>query len=136
LHNAESSMVRPSYELPNVPFDMAENYLKGYHSYIEGLSYRVQIAALKQMYTSEKFTSYNDPMIEKFAHEPNYKYTVGLFKDFFKAEQLRKQLEASGIQSPKVVPYLNGKRVTQFEVSNLATKYTDLYNYLAYLGKQ
>ena len=135
LHGTETSMVKVTYDLPNVPFDMAENYLKGYNDYVKGLSYKVQMASLKQMYTSEIFTSFNDPMIEKTADERNYAYTVGLFKDFFKAEQLKKQLEASGIVGPFVIPYINGKRATQLEISSLATKYTDLYNYMSYLSR-
>lgn len=137
LHNTETSMVNATYELPKVPFDMSENYLKGYNGYIEGLSYKVQMASLKQMYTSELFTSYNDPMIEKNANERNYAYTVGLFKDFFKADQLKRELNASGLQGAFVVPYINGKRVTtQLEISSLAAKYTDLYNYLAHQSKE
>ena len=59
------------------------------------------------------------------------RYTVGLFQNFYGAEQLRKELEARGLTDAFVVPYVNGVRASIGDSKIYAAAYPDLLNFLA-----
>jgi outer membrane protein OmpA-like peptidoglycan-associated protein/tetratricopeptide (TPR) repeat protein len=93
----------------------------------KGLSYRVRIASIKQMYSGDILSRYPDLMIEKNASENVYHYTLGLFGSFAQAERLQKDLLLQGIEVAKVLPYVEGWQIkTDDEVKNNVAQYSDL----------
>ena len=61
----------------------------------DGLSYKVQIAAIKQMYHGDLIATYPNSMIERTANSLLYRYTVGLYQTYNSARQLQQDLAAN-----------------------------------------
>ena len=105
-----------------------------YRNVTKDLSYKVQVAAIKQMYKGDLLSRYSDASIEKNGAVESYLYTLGLSKTFAAAEQLRKELaQKEGITDAFVVPYVGGVRITAEESKQYQTAYADLSNYVKYL---
>jgi len=102
-----------------------------YNQANKGLSYKVQIGSLAQRYKGSILLEYRQPLIESIFNDKNYKYTVGLFQNFYGAEQLRKELVARGLNDAFVVPYINGVRASMSDSKIYAAAYPDLLNFLA-----
>ena len=98
----------------------------------DGLSYRVQIANVKQMYQNQVLLLYNDSMIERDFASDNYRYTLGLYESYNDAKALVKDLANYNITGAFVVPYINGQRISNQEVVEYAKYYNDLINYMQY----
>ena len=99
----------------------------------KGLSFRVEIAALKQMYNGDIISRYPDFMIEKNAGEGLYHYSIGLFSNYERAEALCQELTANGIQGAKVVPFIGGWKTEGEEAKKYLTQYPGLQPYLSKL---
>ncbi len=106
-----------------------------YDKTIDGLSYKVQIASMKQMYNGEIVTSYPNAAIENVGESDYYQYTVGLYKSFYSAETLRKELVRNGLPDVFVVPYVNGLRASIEDAKIYANAFPDLQNYLRGIGE-
>lgn len=78
------------------------------------VTFRVQIAAhttkLSQDYLRTIYFGSRD--IHELEEESWYKYSIGIFKDYFKA---RKILEQSGVQKAFLVPYVKGQKISMRE---------------------
>lgn len=108
---------------------------KYFNTASKGLSYKVQISAIKQMYHGNLIMDYPNPMIEKTANTELYRYTVGLYKTYSSAHQLQKDLVANGVTDAFVVPYINGVRPKKDEISYFSDVYPDLKHYLSTKSK-
>lgn len=102
-----------------------------YNQANKGLSYKVQIGSLAQRYKGSILLEYRQPLIESVFNDKNYKYSVGLFQNFYGAEQLRKELVARGLTDAFVIPYINGVRASMSDSKIYAAAYPDLLNFLA-----
>lgn len=91
-----------------------------------GLSYKVQIAALKQFYNGDFIKNFPHAMIETIPETGMYQYTVGLYQTFQSADELRKDIIQHGTNEAFIVAYLNGFRITTAEVENYARAFPDL----------
>lgn len=98
----------------------------------DGLSYRVQIASVKQMYQNQVLLLYNDSMIEKNYPMNNYRYTVGLYEKYNDAQSLIKDLSNYDITGAFIVPYIDGQRIDKSKLVEYAKFYPDLINYMQY----
>jgi outer membrane protein OmpA-like peptidoglycan-associated protein len=96
---------------------------------IKGLSYRVQIASLKQMYQGDILKKYPDVLIEKAPNSDMYNFSIGLFTAYSNADRLQKDLVAQGITTAQVIPYINGFSV-QNDAKNHVSQYSDLQNFV------
>ena len=101
-----------------------------YGKVIKGLSYKVQVAEIKQNYNSRIIVDYPDAMVESSADSQYYKYTIGLYKTFESANYLRKELQRQGIATAEVVPYINGIRLSESESESQSASYPDLLNFM------
>ncbi len=97
---------------------------------IQGLSYKVQIAAIKQMYNGNILTQSPDGMVESDGASKYYKYTVGLYQTFSSANQMRVSLIRQGVTDAFVVPYVNGVRVNRDDSKIYSAAYPDLINFI------
>ena len=102
-----------------------------YNQANKGLSYKVQIGSLAQRYKGSILLEYRQPLIESIFNDKIYKYTVGLFQNFYGAEQLRKELVVRGLTDAFVIPYINGVRASKGDSKIYAAAYPDLLNFLA-----
>ncbi len=126
----------PRFKITNesysVPEYMQSNEYTRFEKTQKSLSYRVQIGAVRQMYSGEVVRLFPDINIEESFDKKIYQYSIGLFPNFAAAEQLRKDMvEKQGISAAYIVPYLNGWRMTEEEIKDNAAIYDDLKLYLA-----
>ncbi len=101
-----------------------------YDKATKGLSYKVQVAEIKQNYNSRMIIDYPDAMVESRADSNYYQYTIGLYKTFESASFLRKELQRQGITTAEVIPYINGIRLTESESQSQSASYPDLLNFM------
>ena len=95
----------------------------------DGLSYRVQIASVGQMYQNQVLLLYNDSMIEKKMGSTSYKYTLGLYESFTDAQSLVKDLANYNVTGAFIVPYIDGRRLSQNEYTLYTDQYPDLLKF-------
>jgi len=101
-----------------------------YKRAIKGLSYKVQVAEIKQNYNSDIIVNFPDATVETTADSKYYRYTVGLYQTFESAEILRKNLIREGVTIAKVVPYVNGLPLNEREWESQTTNHPDLMNFI------
>lgn len=106
-----------------------------FNTVLIGLSYRVFIAKVSQMYQNDVLNYYQDAMIESKYSSKDYVYTIGLYKNYFDAQEVLKALKNDGINEARIVPYMNGKQIDNWKLMDYASKYPDLVNYLQYNGQ-
>lgn len=126
--------VRINYKEPIVSKYMLNENGMYYQRSVKGLSYKIQIASIKQMYKGDLITTYLDPMVETSPDTEKYNYTVGLFQTFFAAEQMRRELARQGVTDAFVVPYVNGLRVDMDASRIYSAAYPDLKNFIQFVG--
>jgi outer membrane protein OmpA-like peptidoglycan-associated protein len=123
------------YTEPVVAEFLKNNASELYKTVQEGLSYRVKIAEVRQMYQNEVLSYYQDAMIEKNYGSQDYVYTIGIYKKYFDAQDVLNALKNDEITNAKIIPYLNGVRMPDNEIIDYAVQFPDLVNYLQYNGQ-
>ena len=73
-------------------------------------------------------------MAERPFDSENYRYTVGMYKTFNSANQLKDDLVKQGVGDAFVVPYMNGLRLSENEIALYAEVYPDLKNLVEAAG--
>lgn len=130
IDNKNIKIENLSFEVPD--YLQSGEYFR-FKNLDKGLSFRVEIAALKQMYNGDIISRYPDFMIEKNASESLYHYTIGLFSNFERAEALRLELAANGIEGAKVVPFVAGWKTEGEEAKKHLAQYPGLQQYISKL---
>jgi outer membrane protein OmpA-like peptidoglycan-associated protein/tetratricopeptide (TPR) repeat protein len=126
--------IRIDYKEPVVGSHMKNENWTYYQQAVKGLSYKIQIASIKQMYKGDLITTYLDPMVETSPDTDKYKYSVGLFQTFFAAEQMRRELARQGVTDAFVVPYINGMRADMDASRIYSSAYPDLKNFIEFVS--
>lgn len=125
--------VRITYKEPIVSSHMVNDNWAYYKRSVKGLSYKIQIAAIKQMYTGELLLTSLDPMVETSLDTDKYRYTIGLYQTFFSAEQMRRELARQGVTDAFIVPYINGLQIDMDAAKIYASAYPDLKNFIQFV---
>ena len=128
--NTTGLPIRINMEYPVVNNRIKAEAATAYKTSIQGLSYKVQIAAIKQMYNGGILTQYRDGMVESDGSSSYYRYSVGLYQTFSSADQLRIDLIRQGVTDAFVVPYVNGVRVDRDDSKIYSAAYPDLLNFI------
>jgi outer membrane protein OmpA-like peptidoglycan-associated protein len=130
LSNVDSLPLQATYSLPAVNSMLKLNNYYDYRARLNGLSYRIQVISLSQMYKGDNFGSEPDLMIESPGTSGIYKYLVGLFPTYRQALALAGILKGKGFPDAYVVPYIDNNRIEKKDISDfLRQKYPDLNNY-------
>ena len=106
-----------------------------YATIVQGLSYRVHVASVQQMYQNTVLKEYADAMIEKDFGSDNYEYSIGLYTRYYDAQDVLKSLKEDNISEAKIIPYVNGDKLDVDKIMDHAKKFPDLVNYLQYGGQ-
>ena len=129
IHNTERLPLRIIVKEPRINDLMANSEGNYFKTAINSLSYKVQIASIKQMYHGDLITRYRDAMVERNFHSEFYDYSVGLYQTFNSADELRKDIQRNGVAAAKVVPYIHGLRISKEQAASYAKVYPDLGNF-------
>ncbi len=132
--NTEGLPLAIRMQAPRVQSSLKDSRGEYYKKSIAGLSYKVQVAAIRQNYVSDIILNYSDPMVESRMDQDIYRYSVGLYKTFQSAEELKKELLTKGLTDAFIAPYINGKRVNRSDLRLFTQVYPDLVNYLSNTG--
>lgn len=135
FHNTDGLPVNIVVADPEVQESFADPRSPYYLNQIKGLSYKVQVAAIRQNYISDIITTYPDAMVESSMSEDLYRYSVGLFKTYQSAELMKQELMGKGLTDVFVVPYINGLRISLAESKVYANTYPDLMTFIAKMSE-
>ena len=117
-------------EQPFVSEIMAAPGAKRLEEATTGLSYKVEATTTRQILTNDALTMFGDVMIETQPGAGQYQYTTGIFKQYYEAAQLRKEVQNQGFAESIVIAYINGIRISKAEAVALLKKYPDLAAYV------
>lgn len=115
---------------PNVSQFMVDPKGTQYKNKTKGLTYRVQVATLKQMYKGNLLKEHDDPLIERNMASKNYQYSVGLFNSYFEAKQFANELKRAGNTNVFVVASIGGQQISKEEAPKYSNIYPDLLNFI------
>jgi hypothetical protein len=96
------------------------------------VSYRIEIATVSQMYRGMALSLFNDTAIEKDNATGLYSYTIGLYDNYAEAILTERSLEREGVVDAKVVPYINGRRISEDQLIDYVNEYSALRDYMNY----
>ncbi|MGK0388699.1 MAG: outer membrane protein OmpA-like peptidoglycan-associated protein [Maribacter sp.] len=131
LLNLDNTPITMQMKWPIINNRIKESKRGTYDKSLSGLSYKIQVAALRSMYDSDIIIKYSDAMLEKNSDESLMRYTVGLYDTYSRARQLKNDLQSKdGVKSAFVVPYIDGVRVDPVTAESLSLKYPDLSNFV------
>ena len=131
IYNSANLPIRVVNKEPVVPASLKTDQGALYKRAQKGLSYKVQIASIKQRYNSPIIMTYPDRMVESNQKSDFYQYTIGLYQTYFSAEQLKEELVRQGIIDAFVVPYINGVKASRDDSKIYSAAYPDLLNFLS-----
>ena len=132
MHKDEAEPIKVSYEDLLLEEHLKDYKSELYYSIVDGLSYKIEVAEVGQLYQQEDLSRYRDVMIEKNWESGQYRYTVGMYKKYVEAQALRIRLSNSGFENTQIIPYVNGLRLDRAQISGLTEDYPDLTNYLRF----
>ncbi len=96
---------------------------EAYFKLLTGLNYRVELARAEQLFPADVQLSDPHATIEKNMETQVYYFTAGLLRSYTAAQTLLRQMQEQGFQHARIIPYLNGIRLSRDE----ALAYLDLY---------
>lgn len=131
VHNAEDLPLKLSFDYPDLPQELQDYKFEEYKSSIAGLSYKVEIVKVNQLYQNDILSNYDDATIEKNLMDNSYHYTLGLYNRYNTVRVLKDQLVGGEFKNAKVIPYMNGLRIKASEINKYTTEHPDLLKYIA-----
>jgi outer membrane protein OmpA-like peptidoglycan-associated protein len=117
---------------PKVSSVMQNKAYERYQILLKGLSYKIQVTETATLFNHPIFTRFPHPTTEKQPKEVNVKYMLGLEKTFDKAKRIFDQVVQQGFPDAKIIPYVNGIRMTEDQAQVLFTEYPDLKKFLEF----
>ena len=119
-----------TYDLPQVNSVIQDTRYPAYFERKKGLCYRVQFAALNQMYKGDLINKFADSGIESYASESLLKYTSGMFQSFENALEHLGKIKGEGFSDAFIIPYLEGIPITKETINEgMIQSHPDLKNY-------
>lgn len=130
INNIDSLPLKVTYKQPFVSDLLKTTDGINFKKRINGLSYRVQIVSLKQMYNGDIYSLSPDLMIESTGGTSMYRYMAGIFPNFGDALEFQNILAKNGLKDAFIVPYVDNVRLQRTQITeNIMSKYPDLRKY-------
>ncbi|CAA6828883.1 MAG: Outer membrane lipoprotein omp16 precursor [uncultured Aureispira sp.] len=117
---------------PKVSSVMQNKAYERYQTLLKGLSYKVQVTQTSTLFNHSIFTQFPHATTEKHPQDVRVKYMLGLEKTFEQTKRIFDQIVQQGFSDAKIIPYVNGIRMTENQVQALLTEYPDLKKFLAF----
>ena len=135
IGNADNAAIEVNYSRPEVSDFMRSFDGNFFVSMNESLVYRVQIAAIGQMYKGDAIQTYPNALVERSFEDQTYRYLIGAEESYEAARRLRDRLIGEGLEGPFVVPYITGERLTSTPTQRDLEEYPDLQKFLGLDGE-
>ena len=130
VYNEEAIPIVARTKIPRISASLAVNDGKNNMEQLKGLTYRVQIKALKQTLDDDVLIRYPNALVETTPTTDFMRYSVGLVKTFAEAEAMRIKLVKDGFKDAFIVGYINGERLEKSILKKYQKVYTDLAKFL------
>ncbi len=130
--NVQRDKLKIANDEPIISANIRDGRGDDYNDIVKGISYKVLIKTVKQMYKGAVLKKYRDAIIEKRADSDLFDYTLGIFANYSGARIFKNQLIREGIQNAEVLVYLDGRRLEDTEIEILQDTHRDLKEYLRY----
>ncbi len=135
IHPRRQLPLRITHQFPPMSDVMRDGSLSAFYQKIGGLTYRVEIARIDQIFKGDITTRFADPLIERSALEDHYVYYSGLFNSFHQALEHLSVVKGEGYNDARIVPFIDGIRTLMVDINpTLLTDYPDLRNLIIYLN--
>ncbi len=127
VYNEEQIPLVVKTKIPDISSRLSVGDGQAYMDYNEGLTYRVQIKALKKMLDDDILVRYPDAMIETSPGIDIMRYSLGLFKTYSEAEALRLKLVKEGYTDAFINVYINGQKMSKSVLDNKIRRYAIVF---------
>lgn len=131
LHHYDQEPVLINIENIQVANDLQDPRWIKFASLRNQLYYSVQIASITQILQNQAIESVEELFIEVDNTQGNYLYMSGVLSTYKEAEKTMAQMIDLGFPDARIIPYVNGLRVTPATAPDFAKQYPDLLFYLA-----
>lgn len=131
LHHYDTQPVVINLEKIKVPANMQDPKGVKFQSIRSGLYYSVQIASITQILQNPALESLEELFIEVDPAQGSYLYMAGMIPTYKEAEKQLSTLTGLGFPEARIIPYVDGIRLTQTAANEFAKQYPDLLYYLS-----
>ncbi len=132
LSNLPENGLIVSYTYPVIAEYLKDPSFPEYQEKSSGLSYRIEVARVKQLYDNETVFKYKDIMVQKDGNSNEYVYTVGIFQDYFSARAIKNELIRNGMLDIHLEAYVDEDRIKDKDVLGVSETHADLLDYHKY----
>ena len=129
--NYETDPVIINTEVIKVPENLQDKKGVKFNALHNTLYYSVQFASISQILQNEAIEPIEELYIEVDNAQGNYLYMAGMLPTFKEAEKMKSTMIGLGFPDARVIPYINGARVPDNSIPDLAQQYPDLLFYMA-----
>ncbi|MEM6724520.1 MAG: OmpA family protein [Bacteroidota bacterium] len=136
FRNMEFADFKVDYQVPLVSSLMASDRAEQLDAKLEGLHYRVQLAAATRRIEDPVLASGPIAYIERSMDNDYMNYCLGILSDYTVAEILKNTIQAAGYQDAFIVPYVDGIRLSREEAIDYSAEYPDLNRFLTATGRE
>ena len=127
VYQPETAMLQIQYSEPAIIDAMSVKASVNHKRIVNGLSYKIQIKSLSTILDDDVLRDYDYAMIEKNADNNSLLYSVGLFKSYRMAKELKDELISKGYTDAVIVAYKDGQRLeTEADLKQFIDKFPDL----------
>ncbi len=134
-HDFETEPVQIHMENIKTPENLRDPHGVKFSELRHGLYYSVQIASVTQILQNQEIDGIEEMFIEVDNTQGNYLYMAGMFPTFKKSEEMLSNMRSIGFYDALIIPYLDGIRLSEKDIPELARQYPDLLFFLAGKGK-
>ncbi len=133
LLNAEELNIEVTEEEPVVADYLRDSKSDLFYTQLEGLSYRVEVARVRQMFQNSIVANTNDVIIEE--EDGDYVYTVGMLSDFESVKRTKNLLGKKRLLDTQISAYIDGIRLEENELPGKLEDYPDLAKFIEFLNQ-
>jgi len=130
IDNSIENNLTTVYEGPAVAVQYRADDWDTFMKYNEGVTFRVNIASVGQMFRNDVLNLNIDPLVQRLVNVNTYLYTLGNFVSYVSAKDLQKGMIKYDIFDAKVVPFYRNKELSRLDAISLTEKYPELKSYL------
>ncbi len=130
LHNYKDVPIAVKYEPLPISRKIRDGRCELYRANLMGLSYKILVNTGDFLFYDRLLNEYPDSWIEIDEKHKKYCYTVGIYQSYVSAKVVYNEILREGNKGIKIIPYIDGIRVTRKEALAYAKIYSDLVNYL------
>ncbi len=133
LLNSEELNIDVIEEKPVVADYLKDPKSELFYTQMSGLSYRIEVARVNQMFQSSIVSNTNDVLIEE--EDKAYVYTVGIHSNFKSAKKTKNLLGKKRLLDTKIAAYVDGVRLDNDTLGMYTEEYPDLVEFLEFLNQ-